>query len=80
MIIFFVSTGKFYTPMAELVISHEETSLPTVCLACVMELNILNSIMWHYPNVLYTFNKVTNLTFPVLKLTKLLSNNKKIQC
>ena len=45
MIIFFVSTGKFYTPMAELVISHEETSLPTVCLACVMELNILNSIM-----------------------------------
>lgn len=47
-----------------------------------MELNILNSIMWHYPNVLYTFNKVliTNLTFPVLKLTKLLSNDKKIQC
>lgn len=31
--------------MAKLVVPHKETGLPIVCLACLMELDILNSLI-----------------------------------
>lgn len=63
--------------MAELVISHKETSLPTVsCLS-----NGAKHFEFYHVTLIQMCSMlliVTNLTFPVLKLTaKLLSNDKR---